>query len=98
MSQDTFKYQNQSIILESFFTENLLVIEMKKTQITMNKPFYLGLSILDIYKTVRYGFWYNYLKPKYGENVIWTHTLLNGYREIYCLCKNRRYLQTHCRR
>ena len=30
-----------------FFTENLLAIEMKKTQILMNKPVYLGLLILD---------------------------------------------------
>ena len=49
------------------FTENLLAIKMKKTQITMNKPVYLGLSILDIRKTVMYEFWYDYIKPKYGE-------------------------------
>ena len=33
-----------------FFTENLLVTEMKKTQIVMNKPVYLGLSILELSK------------------------------------------------
>ena len=51
-----------------FFTENLLAIEMRKTQILMNKPVYLGLSILDLSKTVMYKFWYDYVKPKYGEN------------------------------
>ena len=51
-----------------FFTENLLAIEMRKTQILMNKPVYLGLSILDLSKTVIYEFWYDYVKPKYGEN------------------------------
>ena len=30
-----------------FFTENLLAIEMRKTQILMNKPVYLDLSALD---------------------------------------------------
>ena len=35
----------------------------------MNKPVYLGLSILDLSKTVMYEFWYDYLKPEYGENV-----------------------------
>ena len=35
----------------------------------MNKPVYLGLSILDLSKTVMYEFWYDYLKPKYGENL-----------------------------
>ena len=35
-----------------FFTENLLAIEMRKTQILINKLVYLGLSILDLSKTV----------------------------------------------
>ena len=34
----------------------------------MNKPVYLGLSILDLSKTVMYEFWYDHVKPKYGEN------------------------------
>ena len=34
----------------------------------MNKPVYLGLSILDLSKIVMYDFWYDYVKPKYGEN------------------------------
>ena len=33
----------------------------------MNKPAFLGLSILDLSKTVMYQFWYDYVKPKYGE-------------------------------
>ena len=41
---------------------------MRKTQILMNKSVYLGLSILDLSKTVMYEFWYDYVKPKYGEN------------------------------
>ena len=51
----------------NFFTENLLATEMKKTEITMNKPVYLALSILDLSKTAMYEFWYDYIKPKYGE-------------------------------
>ena len=34
----------------------------------MNKPVYLGLSILDLSKTVMYEFLYDYVKPKHGEN------------------------------
>ena len=49
------------------FTEKLLAIEMKKTQIIMNKPAYLGLSILDLGKTVMYECWCDYVIPKYGE-------------------------------
>ena len=51
-----------------FFTENLLVIEMRKAQVLMNKLAYLGLPILDLSETVVYEFWYDYVKPKYGEN------------------------------
>ena len=49
------------------FSENLLAIEMKKTKVKMNKPVYLGMSILDISKTLMYEFWYDYIKPKYGD-------------------------------
>ena len=51
------------------FSENLLAIEMKKTKVKMNKPIYLGLSILEISKILMYEFWYDYMKPKYGHNV-----------------------------
>ena len=51
-----------------FFTENLLVTEMRKTQVLMNKPVYLGLSILDLSKTVMYEFWNDYIKSKHDEN------------------------------
>ena len=47
-----------------FFTEHLLAV---KTQILLNKCVYLGLSILDLSKTVMYEFWYEYVKRKYGE-------------------------------
>ena len=40
---------------------------MKKTTVKMNKPIYLGMSILDISKTLMYKFWYDYFKPKYGD-------------------------------
>ena len=33
----------------------------------MNKPVYLGMSILDISKTIMYGFWHDYIKPKYRD-------------------------------
>ena len=34
----------------------------------MNKLVYLGSSVIDLSKTVIYKFWYDYVKPKYGEN------------------------------
>ena len=49
------------------FSDHLMAIEMKKTRVKMNKPLYLGMSILDISKTLMYKFWYDYFKPKYGD-------------------------------
>ena len=40
----------------------------KKITVKMNKPAYLGLSILEISKTLMYEFWYDYIKPKYQQN------------------------------
>ena len=42
---------------------------MKKTKVKMNKPIYLGLSVLEISKTLMYKFWYDYMKPKYNNDV-----------------------------
>ena len=42
-------------------------MEMRKTQILMSKPLYLGLSIKELGKTLMYEFCYDYVKPKYRE-------------------------------
>ena len=52
-----------------WFSENLLAIEMKRTKVKMNIPVYLGLSILDVNKTLLYEFLHDYMKPKYDDNV-----------------------------
>ena len=41
---------------------------MRKIKVKMNKPVYLGMSVLDISKTLMYEFWYDYIKPKYQDN------------------------------
>ena len=46
---------------------NLAIIEMRKVKVKMNKPIYLGLSILDISKITMYEFWYGYVKIKYED-------------------------------
>ena len=51
----------------TFFTENLLAIKIKKTEILMNKSVCLGISILELSKIIMYKFWYDLVKPKYGE-------------------------------
>ena len=41
---------------------------MKKINVKLNKPVYLGLSMLEISKTLIYGIWYDYIEPKYQKN------------------------------
>ena len=69
-SVTTYKRRNQlatepNYHTTKYFSENLLAIEMKKTKVKMNTPVYLGMSILDISETLKYEFWYDYIKPKY---------------------------------
>ena len=53
----------------NLISENLSTIEMRRTKVKMNKPIHLGLSILEIGKLLMHEFWYDYMKPKYDDNV-----------------------------
>ena len=59
-------YESRKILNDNN-NESLVSVHMKKTSLTMNKPVYLGMSILDLSKTLMYDFHYNYIKPKYGN-------------------------------
>ena len=50
-----------------YISKNLLIMEMRKTEVKMNRPIHLGQVILDISKICMYEFWYDYFKPKYGD-------------------------------
>ena len=70
----TDKKRNKLVSEPNYHTINLIledlsIIEMKKTKVKMNKPVYVGLSILEISKTLMYEFWCDYMNPKYGNNV-----------------------------
>ena len=76
-----------------YLSENLMTIEMKKTKVKMNKPVYLGMSILDSRKTLMYEFWYDYIKPKYQDKAVGiNHSVfiqnsnVNGRRVSLSLC------------
>ena len=49
------------------FSKHLFAVKMGKREITMNKPVYLGLAILELSKTLLYEFHYDYMRPKYGS-------------------------------
>jgi hypothetical protein len=47
--------------------ENLIVVKRMKKVLTLNKPCYVGMSILDLSKTLMYDFHYNTIKKEYGD-------------------------------
>ena len=51
------------------FSENLIAIHMYRKKIMLNRPIYLGMTILELSETLMYDFHYNYIKKKYGENM-----------------------------
>ena len=52
----------------NIFHENLVAVHMSKPSVKLNKPIYLGMSILDLSKTLMYHFHYDHVKPKWGED------------------------------
>ena len=38
-----------------------------KTDSVMNKPIFIGSTVLDLSKKVMYEFFYDYVKPKWGD-------------------------------
>ncbi|KRT85550.1 hypothetical protein AMK59_2282, partial [Oryctes borbonicus] len=49
------------------FNENLVAIELTRTEVVFDKPIYVGMCVLDISKTILYEFHYNYMKNAYGS-------------------------------
>ena len=76
----------------NYISKDLSIIEMKKTKIKMNKPIYLSLSILDISKILMYEFWYNYMKPKYSNDV----KLCYMDTDTFVMNIKTRFLQRYC--
>ena len=49
------------------FNEDLVAVHKIKTTLTLNRPAYVGMCILDLSKTLMYDFHYNYIKSQYGD-------------------------------
>ena len=54
-------------VSSKIFNENLVAVHKIKETLTLNRPAYLGMCILDLSKTLMYDFHYNYIKNKYRE-------------------------------
>ena len=50
-----------------YISKDLLIMEMKKAEVKMNKPLYLGQAILGLSKMLMYEFWYDYIKLTYND-------------------------------
>ena len=60
------------------FSENFLATETKAIKVKMNKPVYLGFSILEISKTLMDKFCFDYIKAKYQNNATLYHMILKA--------------------
>ncbi|XP_072400684.1 uncharacterized protein [Diabrotica undecimpunctata] len=58
----------------TIFSENLVAVEMRRAEIWLDKPIYIGMSILDLAKTIIYDFQYGYLAGRFGENFTTCYT------------------------
>ena len=54
-------------VSSKIFNENLVAVHKIKETLTLNRPAYIGMCILDLSKTLMYDFHYNYIKHKYGN-------------------------------
>ena len=57
------------LALYEYFHIIRLYLKEKKTEVKINKPIYLEQAVLDLSKTLMFEFWYDYLKPMYGDQI-----------------------------
>ena len=54
-------------VSSKIFNQNLMAVHKIKETLTLNRPAYVGMCILDLSKTLMYDFHCNYIKNKYGD-------------------------------
>ena len=73
-SEDYKKYGSRpSFVSQKIFNKNLAIHEIKPV-ITLDKPVYVGFSILDLSKLLKHEFHYNYIKRKWNADLLFTDT------------------------
>ena len=56
------------------FSKNFVAIHETKPVLTLNKPIYVGFSILDLSKLLMSEFHYKYIKSKFDAKLFFTDT------------------------
>lgn len=73
----------------SIFTENLVAVQLKQEEIVLDKPIYIGFSVLELSKTHMYNFHYNIIKPFYQNRVKLCYTDTDSF--VYSIKTNDFY-------
>lgn len=58
----------------TIFSEDLVAVQLNKSKIVYDKPIYVGFVVLELSKNLMYDFHYDYMMPKYGENMSLLYT------------------------
>ena len=78
-------FKNRTII-----DKDLVLVQRSNIEVTLNKPIYIGTTILDYAKNVMYDFWYNKLKKKYDDRIILCFTDTDS---LFVLIKTEDYYE-----
>ena len=72
---DYTKYTSKpSFVSQNIFNKSFVVIHEIKPVLALDKPIYVGFSILDLSKLLMYEFYYKYIKRKFNANLLFTDT------------------------
>ena len=73
--KDFLKYASNLHILVTIFLVKIQLQSMKKELLTLNKPIYVGCSVLELSKLAMYKFYYDFIKRKYEDvKLLYTNT------------------------
>ena len=68
------EYKQIDFVSQKIFSKNFVAIHEIKPVLILNKPIYVGFSILDLSKLLMYEFYYKYIKSKFDANLLFTDT------------------------
>ena len=81
-------------VSSKIFNENLMAVHKIKEALTLNRPAYVGMCILDLSKMLMYDFHYNYIKEKYGDRARLLFTDTDSLTLIFTKKKLMMYTKT----